>query len=349
MYHSDKRLTQSIRATIQARILRLKAATARGLAQRPYPATRAPLQRLRVSTRAVSLGIQAALTLAALTGPLVTFAQPAAQQKALKPSPPHRIITLAPSATEMVYAAGGADQLVATVSSSNFPPPAQALPRIGDGIILNAERILIHRPTLLIGWLRSGIALQIEALADEIGAQMMYSTPRTLRDIPADVRRIGQALGTEAVASEAAATMEARIDALEAQYAHKPPVPVFIEVGSLPLYTIGNDPLVNDALRICGATNIYGDTGVPAPRVPIESVLVHNPQLIIATGHPGNDPTDIRQRWTTYGLPAALNGHIHITNPDALYRPGPRLIDAAEALCPAVEAVRAVHSAASPK
>lgn len=283
-------------------------------------------------------------TALAITVAMGGFAAPAAASQTAPQTEPqphtHRIITLAPSATEMVYAAGGGSQIVATVSSSDFPPPARELPRIGDGIVLNAERILIHRPTLIIGWLRSGIALQIETLADKLGAQMMYSTPQRLRDIPADVRRLGDALGTDAIASKAAAAMDARIDALEAQYAHKPPVPVFIEVGSMPLYTIGNDPLMNDVLRICGAVNIYGDTRVPAPRVPIESVLVKNPRLIMTASHDEDHAREVRQRWSAYGLAAAAQGHIYIADPDALYRPGPRLVDAAEALCPAVDAAR---------
>ncbi|NLC35795.1 MAG: cobalamin-binding protein [Alcaligenaceae bacterium] len=334
MSHSDKRLTQSIRATIQARVLRLQAATATGRAQRPYPATLAQSQRLRASAGAIRLGIHAALALAAIAGPL------AARAQATGANPPHRIITLTPHVTEMVFAAGGGDHIVGTVTASDFPPAANAIPRVGDGITVNQERIIILRPTVLIGWLRSGLAVQLEPLAERLGAQMLYSRPLTLRDIPADLRRIGQLLGSETTADEAATRLEARIHTLESQYAQRPPVNVFIEVGSKPLYTIGDDPLLNDALRICGATNVYASTGIPAPRVSVESVLVANPALIIATGHPGSTPEEIRQRWAAYGLPAALDGHIHIANPDALYRPGPRLIDAAETLCPAVDAAR---------
>ncbi|MFT0851736.1 cobalamin-binding protein [Achromobacter sp. F4_2707] len=293
--------------------------------------------------RAKRLAI-AALALAAIVGPLSARADIAVQQTKTGADKPHRIITLTPHVTEMVFAAGGGEHIVGTVTASDFPPAANAIPRVGDGITANQERIIMLRPTALIGWLRSGLALQLEPLAERMGAQMLYSRPLTLRDIPADIRRIGQLLDSATTANEAATHLEARINALENQYAQRAPVNVFIEVGSKPLYTIGDDPLLNDALRICGATNLYASTGIPAPRVSVESVLVQNPQLIIATGHPGSAPDEIRHRWASYGLPAALNGHIHIANPDALYRPGPRLIDAAEALCPAVDAVRTTHS-----
>jgi len=251
-----------------------------------------------------------------------------------------RVITLAPHATEIVFAAGGGDQMVGTVASSDFPEAARALPRIGDGITLNQERLIVLQPTLIIGWRRSGAAVPAEILAGTLGAQMLYSAPTRLKDIPADVRRIGLLLGTEATATETASTMEARIDALEARYAGRQLVTVFVEVGSLPLYTIGGDPLLNDALRACGAVNVYGSTAIPAPRVPIESVLVHDPQLLITAERPGRPTDAVRKRWAGYGLAAAIHGHVHAADPDALFRPGPRFIDATAALCAAIDEVR---------
>lgn len=255
-------------------------------------------------------------------------------------SAPPRVITLAPHATEMVYAAGGGNRIVGTVTSSDYPEAARSLPRIGDGIQLNAERLIVLEPTVLVAWLRSGAALQTEALAQRIGARMVYSRPLRLRDIPADVRRLGALLGTEDIAQAAAAAMEERISALETHYAGQRTVKVFIEVGSNPLYTIGSDPLVNDAMRICGAVNVYGTSVAPAPRVPVEGVLLHDPQIIVAPARPGQDARAMQARWAGYGLEAAAMGRIHVADPDALFRPGPRFIDATADLCRAVDGVR---------
>lgn len=282
-----------------------------------------------------------ALAVAAAAASLLSGGLASASTTAPGSPQPHRVITLAPHVTEILYAAGAGERIVGTVSSSDYPAPARDIARVGDGILLNQERIIMLRPTLLIGWQRSGVALQMEALSAQLGAQMLYSQPRRLRDIPAELRRIGALLGEDAAtASQAAADLDARIDALEARYAGRAPVTVFIEVGSQPLYTIGDDALLNDALRICGAVNLYAGTGIPAPRVPIESVLVNKPQLIVATERPGQPTAEIQERWAAYGLESARRGHIHIADPDALFRPGPRLIDATEALCPAVDAAR---------
>lgn len=265
----------------------------------------------------------------------VAQASPADSQAAA-----HRVITISPHATEMIYAAGAGHTLVATVTSSDFPEAARHLPRVGDGILLNQERILMLRPTLVVGWLRSSAARQLEPVTDRLGAEIVYSRPLTVRDIPAEVQRLGSMLDQAESATKAAAAMHARIDALEGRYALQKPVRVFIEVGSKPLYTIGSDPLLTDALRLCGAVNVYADTGIPAPRVSVESVLVKNPQLLIMTEGGGSTAEATLQRWAKSGLPAARLGHVHVADPDALYRPGPRLIDAIEALCPAVDAAR---------
>lgn len=254
---------------------------------------------------------------------------------------PARVVTLAPHATELVYAAGAGDQIVGTVTSSDYPEQARQLPRVGDGILLNQERLLLLAPTHIIAWQRFGAAVPAELLANRMNAQMLYSAPRTLRELPAEVKRIGALLGTQAAAGRTAAAMLARIDTLEARHAGREPVRVFIEVGSLPLYTIGSDPLLNDALRTCGAVNVYGDSALAAPKVPVESVLVHDPQLIVAPAREAHDTHEVRQRWAEIGLAAARRGHVHAADPDALFRPGPRLIDATEALCSAVDQARA--------
>lgn len=254
---------------------------------------------------------------------------------------PARVVTLAPHATELVYAAGAGNQIVGTVTSSDYPEQARQLPRVGDGILLNQERLLLLAPTHIIAWQRFGAAVPAELLANRMNAQMLYSAPRTLRELPAEVKRIGALLGTQAAADRTAAAMLARIDTLEARHAGREPVRVFIEVGSLPLYTIGSDPLLNDALRTCGAVNVYGDSALAAPKVPVESVLVHDPQLIVAPAREARDTHEVRQRWAEIGLAAARRGHVHAADPDALFRPGPRLIDATEALCSAVDQARA--------
>jgi len=327
-------------ATAAARLPALPAAlrAAAGPARSP---ARPPALRAAAAGLAAALLVAAAPLAMTATPPTTAAASPEGETRAAGPAPaPARIVTLAPHATELVYAAGGGDHMVGTVTSSDFPAPARTLPRVGDGMTLNQEKLILLRPTLIFAWRPSGAAVQAEALAGRLGARMEYSAPARLRDIPAEVRRIGRLLGGEREADAAASAMEARIDALEARHSGGPPVTVFIEAGSRPLYTIGNDPLLNDALRVCGAVNVYGASPIAAPRVAVESVLVHDPRLIVAPARHEENGEAVLERWRGYGLRAAIEGRVHTADPDALFRPGPRLIDATEALCAAAEAAR---------
>ncbi|MGB3290214.1 MAG: cobalamin-binding protein, partial [Burkholderiaceae bacterium] len=255
-------------------------------------------------------------------------------------APAARAITLAPHITELVFAAGAGRHIVGTVSSSDFPAQAKSIPRIGDGINANVEKTLALRPDVVIAWLPSGAAQTLAPTLSRLDIPLLYSRPQGLDDIPAQILRFGKLFGTEATALPAAQGLEARIAALRADHAGARTVSVFIEVGASPLYTIGADPLLNDALRSCGGVNIYADTAIAAPQVSAESVLVKRPQVVIAPASDGARVDEARRRWAALGLPAAQQGHVYGIDPDAFFRPGPRLVDATQALCSYLDRAR---------
>ncbi len=112
-----------------------------------------------------------------------------------------------------------------------------------------------------------------------------------------------------------------------------PPQTVFIEISADPLYTLGRDPLTNDLLARCGGTNPYATHAIPAPQVSVESVLHLNPQVLIVSPYGRETLAARRAWWAQHGLAAALAGRIYAVDPDLRHRPGPRLVDAAEAIC----------------
>lgn len=245
----------------------------------------------------------------------------------------HRVISLAPHITELVFAAGAGDKLVATVNSSDYPPAASSLPRIGDGLSLNIESLLVMQPDLVIAWHATGAALALEPTLQHLNIRLMYAQPHVLTDIPLTIRRFGDLLDTQATAQAAANRLDQRITALHTRYAKRRPVSVFIEISDTPLYTIGKDNLLNNALQTCGGINIYADAKIAAPLVSTEDVLLRQPDVVI-TG--GTDPLLLaarQQAWAKLNLHAAKQQHVYAIDSDILFRPGPRLIDATEALC----------------
>ncbi|MGB6008696.1 cobalamin-binding protein [Castellaniella sp.] len=242
-----------------------------------------------------------------------------------------RIITLAPSATELVYAAGAGADIVGTVLRSDYPPAARDIPRIGDGVQYSEESVLALRPTLVVAWYPTDASRALARRLRTLNTPLVYVDPKSLDDIPALIRQLGGRLGTQRQANSAAAALQQRIDRLRP--APAPAQTVFIEVSADPLFTLGRDPLVNDLLARCGGINPYADSRVAAPQVSVESVLHLNPRVLIMSPYGGETLAARTRWWADHGLPAARQGRIYAVDPDWLHRPGPRLVDAAEAIC----------------
>ena len=254
-------------------------------------------------------------------------------------APARRAVTLAPHATELVYAAGAGDHVIATIRGSDYPPAARQLPVIGDGTQPDPERVVAVRPDLLIAW-QPGAAAPLARVMDKLGVPVFYSDPLTLAAIPDAVERMGALFGTEAQARPAAQALRARLEALAARYAGRRPVRVFVQAGLDPIYTLNDSSIVSDALRVCGGVNVFGQAPVVAPQVSLESVLAARPEAVLAGISRPEDAARNLAAWQALGLPAARLGHVYGVDADALYRPGPRLIDAAEAICADLDRLR---------
>ncbi|WKK18185.1 cobalamin-binding protein [Achromobacter insolitus] len=254
-------------------------------------------------------------------------------------APARRAVTLAPHATELVYAAGAGDHVIATIRGSDYPPAARQLPVIGDGTQPDPERVAAVRPDLLIAW-QPGAAAPLARVMDKLGVPVFYSDPLTLAAIPDAVERMGALFGTEAQARPAAQALRARLEALAARYAGRRPVRVFVQAGLDPIYTLNDSSIVSDALRVCGGVNVFGQAPVVAPQVSLESVLAARPEAVLAGISRPEDAARNLAAWQSLGLPAARLGHVYGVDADALYRPGPRLIDAAEAICADLDRLR---------
>ncbi|MDQ6215886.1 cobalamin-binding protein [Achromobacter insolitus] len=254
-------------------------------------------------------------------------------------APARRAVTLAPHATELVYAAGAGDHVIATIRGSDYPPAARQLPVIGDGTQPDPERVAAVRPDLLIAW-QPGAAAPLARVMDKLGVPVFYSDPLTLAAIPDAVERMGALFGTEAQARPAAQALRARLEALAARYAGRRPVRVFVQAGLDPIYTLNDSSIVSDALRVCGGVNVFGQAPVVAPQISLESVLAARPEAVLAGISRPEDAARNLAAWQALGLPAARLGHVYGVDADALYRPGPRLIDAAEAICADLDRLR---------
>ncbi len=253
-------------------------------------------------------------------------------------SPVLRVVSLAPNATELLFAAGAGERVVGVVAGSDWPVAARDLPRIGDVHGLDLERIIALHPDLVVTWpyTTPGHVAVLRAQ----GIPVFTIDPRTVDEIAVDMERLGALAGTETIAHAAATAARQRFTALRDRYQGRPPIIVFYQVWSAPLVTLGGDHLVSRAIEICGGRNIFASLRVPAPNVGIESVLALKPEVIVAGADAGRRPKwlDDWQRWPA--IPAVSYGNLAVVNADLLHRPGPRFIDGVAELCEVLDRAR---------
>ncbi|RXZ39000.1 cobalamin-binding protein [Oxalobacteraceae bacterium CAVE-383] len=255
------------------------------------------------------------------------------------PSPARRIVTLAPHATELVFAAGAGARIVGAVDYSDYPDAAKAIPRVGSNSMVDIERLIALKPDLLVVWLHGAALRQMEKLRG-LGIPLFYSEPRQLKDIPDDIVRLGKLAGTGPQAQSAAAALRTQLAALEAQYRSRPPVRLFYQVWPHPLYTLNGKHIVSDAIRLCGGVNIFGGLPALAPTVNVEAVLLEDPEAVI-TGDLNRADADNLALWRAYpAMLAVRRGNLFALDGDLLSRPGPRMIEGAAGLCKSLEIAR---------
>ncbi len=253
--------------------------------------------------------------------------------------PAQRIISLAPHATELLFAAGLGDRLVGAAEYSDYPEAARAIPRIGGFDAFDMELILALEPDLVVGWRSGNPAPAIERLR-VLGLTLYLSEPRTLVSIADEIEHLGRLGGSEEAANAAADAFRGRLGLLRARYSKRPAVRVFYQLWHRPLMTVGGTHLVSEVIRLCGGENVFGDLDALAPTVDREAVLARDPQAIVASGMDRARPEwlDDWRRWPD--LAAVHRGNLFFIPPDLLQRHTPRMLDGAELFCRQLESAR---------
>ncbi len=235
-------------------------------------------------------------------------------------APATRIVSLAPHATELLYAAGAGDRVVAVLATSDWPPEAAVKPKVGDSRALDLERIFLLQPDLVVTWPFAAPA-QVGALVAR-GIPVFVANPPTIDGIAQDMERLGALAGTLPAATTRAAQFRAEQVRLAKRYSGARTVRVFYEIWDVPMYTIGGQHLISQALRVCGGENVFASLELPAPGVSVEAVLAAKPDAIIAGADRAVRPAwlDAWKRWPT--LPAVVRGNLFTVDANLLHRSG---------------------------
>ncbi|MEP6941564.1 MAG: cobalamin-binding protein [Betaproteobacteria bacterium] len=254
-------------------------------------------------------------------------------------NPARRVVSLAPHATELLFAAGAAGEIAGVLSPADWPPEARTLPRVGDASAVNLEGILALKPDLVVTWPYLA-PVQLERLR-AMGIAVYLSDPREPAAIADDIERLGQLTGHAAQAAQTAAELRSRLAWLRERFADASKIRVFYEIWDRPMYTVGGGHLITAAIAICGGSNVFAAQTLPAPQVSAEAVLAAAPDAIVAGADGGVRPAwlDDWRAWPS--LPAVSQGNLFVVDANLLHRAGPRFVDGVEQLCAALSTARA--------
>ncbi|MEG2829250.1 vitamin B12 ABC transporter substrate-binding protein BtuF [Edwardsiella piscicida] len=237
-----------------------------------------------------------------------------------------RVISLSPHTTELAYAAGLGDSLVAASAYSDYPPQAATLEKVASWNGINLERILALKPDLILAW-HGGNPRRVLDQLSALGITLFYSDPQRVSQVADDLDRLAAYSPHPEQAHRAAAQFRQRLQQLRQRYAQGAPLRVMMQFGNQPLFSTSAKTLQSDLLALCGAQNIFADSPVPWPQVSREQVIVRRPQAIVIGGDAAQAAIV-----TDYWRPQ-LRVPVIAVNQDWLNRSGPRILLAAESLC----------------
>lgn len=261
---------------------------------------------------------------------------------------PRRIISLVPSATEVLFAIGAGPRVVAVSSFDHFPPDVEGLARVGALVDPDVERILSLRPDLVVAYASQ---TDLRAQLDRAGIPLYVYKHGSLADITAGMRSLGARLGLTAEAEAAASSLERDLERVRASVAGLPRPRTALVIGREPqslraVNVSGGVGFLHDLLELAGGDNVFGDVTRESVVASTETLLARRPEAIIELHYleratPGGEAQE-RQAWNQLpGLPAVKSGRVHLLYGGELVVPGPRVAQTARAFA------RALHPATS--
>jgi iron complex transport system substrate-binding protein len=249
--------------------------------------------------------------------------------------PPKRVITLTPSATELVAAVGGQDLLVGVDQFSTRPAAVRALPKVGDFLTPDIEAIVALRPDLVI---LDDVQTQVDATLRGAGIATLPLPLQTIDDVRTALITLGTILGRSDIATVKAArldldlaeiTEKAKIASVRAEH---PPRVLFVvdrRPGSLAgMVAAGPGTYVDELLRRAGVANAFADSPVRYAQISREEVLARAPDIIIDASHTDDTARAVRDWQGLTSVPAVARGRVHVLGDTLFVTPGPRLAEA---------------------
>lgn len=244
---------------------------------------------------------------------------------------PQRIVALAPSITEIIFALGEEHRLKGVSRFSDYPDAAKDYPKVGSYVHLDIERIVALQPDICIG-IKDGNPLSVVKQLDALKIPFYGVDPNDLNSVMESILAIGDLLAVSDRALAITAEMQRRIDSVKQRTASVSRRPaVFVQIGISPIVSAGSATFINQLIILAGGTNVAAGA-TPYPRFSTEQVISLAPEvMVISSMARATVFEQVKKQWMQWpAIPAVRNGAVYIAPSNIFDRPSPRLVDGLE-------------------
>jgi len=249
------------------------------------------------------------------------------------PDNPIRVVSLAPSITEIVFALGQEHRLVGATRFSDFPEAAKKIPKVGSYVHLDLEKIVSLKPDLCIA-IKDGNPKVVVNRLESLNISVYAVNPRDLKTVMKTITEIGTFLNAGEKTNSVVKNMKSRIQRVKTKTANVTYRPrVFFQIGIAPIVSAGTNTFAHELIELAGGKNISKGP-IPYPRFSKEQVLSLSPEVFIITSMSRNTIFErVKKEWSKWpSLPAIRDKRIYLEDSNLFDRPTPRLVDGLENL-----------------
>jgi iron complex transport system substrate-binding protein len=249
------------------------------------------------------------------------------------PYPAKRIISLAPSITEILFALGLNEEIAAVTNFCDYPEAVLNKPRIGGFINPSIEKIVSLKPDLIIATKDGNRRETIDRLSD-LGFSVYLIHPKSFHGVVKTIHDIGVVVGREEESKKILLNMASKKEEITTRTRFLPKSKVFFQIGYAPIMTVGRETLADDLIRLAGGKSISENELISYPLYSIETILSKAPEIIVISSMDSNkDYMNLVEKWRNWkSIPAVRMNTIHVIDSNLVDRPTPRIVEGLEAL-----------------
>jgi len=294
-------------------------------------------------TRVLLLACVAVLLCSPMQAGAETF-RDSLKRKVMLRASPRRIVSLAPSITEMIYFLGLGDRLVGVTRFSYFPEEAREKPKVGTYIDINVEKVVTLNPDLVIATVDGNRREDIEML-EEAGIPVYVVNPRRVYQILEAIERVGDICGIAHRARAGVASLRKRVERVKEAVRERERPLVFLVINAKPLMTVNRSTTHHDVIELAGGRNMAEDQPITYPRISLEEVIRRGPEVIIVSSmERGGGHERVQREWFRWNaIPAVQDGRVYVIDSDLIDRAAPRIVDGLEEMAKLIHPEIAWH------